>query len=250
MTTVPTPVTRGEAPHRLYLILLTALVLVLAAGVILLARHDWGDSSTPGNNVRGSGVAATQARDLPSFASVDLAGTNNVVVHVGGSRSVVVHADDNLIELVTTEVRSGKLVIADAGSFTTRTPMRVDVSVPTLDAVTLSGDGIVTVDAVAAEQFEAQLPGTGVLRASGTVERLDATLGGSGDLQLQDLTARDAIVAVTGSGRLQVHATATLDASVPGSGAIFYSGDVPKVTQSVTGTGTIIKQYNAKGDSR
>ena len=48
MTTVPTPVTRGQAPHRLYLILLTALVLVLAAGVVLLAQHDWGDSSTSG----------------------------------------------------------------------------------------------------------------------------------------------------------------------------------------------------------
>jgi hypothetical protein len=133
-------------------------------------------------------------------------------------------------------------VIADSGSFTARTPIRVDVSVPTLDAATLSGDGIVTVDAVSAKQFRVELPGSGVLRASGTADRLDATLGGSGDLQLQDLTARDATVAVTGSGRLQVHATATLDASVSGSGAIFYAGEPRDVTRSITGTGAIIKQ--------
>jgi putative autotransporter adhesin-like protein len=242
MTIAPTPVTRGRPSHRVRLGLSAALVLVLGAGVVLLARHVFGDGSTTGSNVHGSGVAATQSRDLPPFASVDLAGTNNVVAHVGGTQSVVVHADDNLIELVTTDVRSGELVIADSGSFTARTPMRVDVSVPTLDAVALSGDGIMTVDAVSARQFTVQLPGSGVLRASGTVHRLDATLGGSGDVQLEGLTARDATVAVTGSGRLQVHATATLDASVSGSGAIFYAGEPRHVTTSVTGTGAIIKQ--------
>jgi len=239
MTVAPTPVTRGKAPHRLYLSLLTALVLLLGVCVVLLARHDWGEGST---NVRGTGVADTQSRQVPAFASVDLAGTNNVAVHVGGRQSVVVHADDNLIELVTTDVRSGKLVIADTGSFTARSPTRVDVSVPTLDAVALSGDGIMTVDAVSAKRFTAQLRGSGILRASGTADHLDAALGGSGDLQLQGLTARDATAAVTGSGRLQVRTTAALSASVSGSGAIFYSGDPQKVTRSVTGTGAIIKQ--------
>ena len=242
MTTAPTSVTRGRPSHRLRLGLTAALVLVVAGGLVLLARHAFGDGSTTGSNVHGSGVPATQSRDLPAFASVDLAGTNNVVVHVGGKQRVVVHADDNLIEHVTTDVRSGQLVIADSGSFTARTPMRVDVSVPTLDAAALSGDGIMTVDGVSGGQFTAQLPGSGVLRASGTVDRLDATLGGSGDVQLQGLTARDATVAVTGSGRLQVHATAALEASVSGSGAIFYAGEPREVTRSVTGTGAIIKQ--------
>jgi Putative auto-transporter adhesin, head GIN domain len=241
MTIAPTPVSHGQPPHRLYLSLLSALVLLVAAGVVLLARHDPRDGSTS-SNVRGSGVAATQLRELPAFASIDLAGTNSVVVHVGGRQSLVVHADDNLIEHVTTDVRSGKLVIADAGSFSARTPMRVEVSVPTLDAVTLSGDGLITVDTVSARHFRAQLPGSGVLHASGTADTLDAKLGGSGDLQLQDLTARAATVAVSGSGRLQVRATAALDASVSGSGAILYSGDPREVTRSVTGTGAIIKQ--------
>ena len=61
-------------------------------------------------------------------------------------------------------------------------------------------------------------------------------------MQLQGLIARDATVAVTGSGKLQVRATAALNASVWGSGAIFYSGDAREVTTSVTGTGAIIKR--------
>jgi len=242
MTTVPTPVSRDQTPHRLYLILLAALVVLVAAGVVLLAWHDWGSSSTSVNELQGSGVAATQSRDVAAFTAVDLAGANVVTVHVGGKQTVVVHSDDNLLELVTTDVRDGELVIANTGSFTTKSAMRVDVTVPTLVAATLSGDGIVSVDAVKAKQFKVRLPGSGVLRVSGTVGSLDATLEGSGDLQLQNLISRDATVAVAGSGRLQVQATGSLDASVSGSGAIFYGGNPSKVTQSVTGTGAISKQ--------
>ena len=61
-------------------------------------------------------------------------------------------------------------------------------------------------------------------------------------MQLETLVARDATVGVPGSGRVQVHATDTLRATIAGSGAIFYRGDPSSVTQSVTGSGVIIKQ--------
>jgi hypothetical protein len=239
MTIAPTPVASSRGPHRLYLVLLSALVLLVATGVALYA---WRGSSTSTTGTQGSGVAATQTRDLPAFASIDLAGANEVAVLVGGKQSVVVRADDNLIEEVTTQVHGGVLVIDNTGSFTTKSPMRVDVTVPMLDTGTLSGTGIVRIDGVKDKQFNALLPGSGVLRVSGTVDRLDATLGGSGDMQLENLVARDAKVGVLGSGRLQVHATEMLRATVSGSGAIFYRGNPSSVTQSVTGSGTIIKQ--------
>jgi hypothetical protein len=120
--------------------------------------------------------------------------------------------------------------------------MRVDVTVSTLTTATLSGTGIVRIDGVQGKQFDALLPGSGVLRVSGTIDRLDATLGGSGDMQLENLIARDAKVGVPGSGRLQVHVNEMLRATVSGSGAIFYRGNPSSVTQSVTGSGVIIKQ--------
>ena len=46
---------------------------------------------------------------------------------------------------------------------------------------------------------------------------------------------------VTGSGLIQVTATASLDAAVPGDGAIIYSGNPPQVTTSVTGTGAVTR---------
>jgi hypothetical protein len=45
--------------------------------------------------------------------------------------------------------------------------------------------------------------------------------------------------ALSGSGNIFVTARKSLDASLPGSGTISYSGDPADVTKSVTGSGAI-----------
>jgi hypothetical protein len=241
MAAAPTPVHRRRAPHRHDVALLVAVVLLAAAVAVLLLRHDVIPASSGTGGTRGSGVAATETRAVPPFSSVELAGSSIVTIAVGRPRSVVVHADDNLVGHVTTEVASGELVIGNtSGSFTTETPMRVVVSAPSLEAVTLSGSGIVTVEDVEAGSFTVSLPGSGVVRASGGTGRLDVDLAGSGDAQLATLIARDVHVAVGGSGRVDVTATRSLDATVSGSGAILYGGDPARVTRNVTGSGAVV----------
>ena len=81
--------------------------------------------------VEGSGVLASETRELPPFGRVELMGSNQVTIHVGAAQSVVVHADDNILDRVTTRVSAGRLLIGnEAGGFTTRSPMRVEVAVP------------------------------------------------------------------------------------------------------------------------
>jgi Putative auto-transporter adhesin, head GIN domain len=242
---ISSPPRRGgqAAPHHqrgliTVLVLAVVAVLVLAAAVVaLLAR---GGSSGSGG-VQGSGVAATQSRVVARFSRLDLAGSNNVTVVVGGRQSVVVHADSNLLGYVTTRVVAGTLVIGTTGSFTTRTPMGVEISVPSLAAVKLSGSGEISVTRIEASQLSVALSGSGALSASGTATRLDVTVGGSGLAQLSGLVARDVRGVVTGSGLIRVTATASLNAAVPGTGAIVYSGNPPQVTSSVTGTGAVIR---------
>jgi hypothetical protein len=160
---------------------------------------------------------------------------------VGGRRSVVVHADSNLLGRITTRVVGGTLLIGTTGSFTTRTPMDVAITVPALTAVTLSGSGQLSVTGISTPALTVSLPGSGALDASGTATRLDVTLDGSGQAQLDQLTARDVHAVISGSGLIRVTATASLDASVRGQGAIVYSGNPPRVTTSVTGTGAVTR---------
>src|SRR5262245_938262 len=71
---------------------LTAVGVLLLTAIVIALVVDRIRSGSPAGT--GSGVAATQARSVPPFSSVDLLGDNNVIVRVGASQSVTVHADD------------------------------------------------------------------------------------------------------------------------------------------------------------
>jgi hypothetical protein len=236
--TAPTPV---PSPRRVTWIGIAIAVLVTVGIVVALAASEWRDDGTTVSTtvLVGSGTLASQTRDVPAFAAVELTGATNVTVGVGGATSVVVSGDDNLLSHVTTEVEDGMLAIGTEGSFQTTAPLSVTVSTPSLDAVELTGSGEVVVTGVEGPSFDATLSGSGVLLATGMADRLDATLSGSGDLRLEELVASQASAVVSGTGRLDVHATESLDASVTGAGEIVYRGEPVHLTESVTGTGTI-----------
>ncbi|MGZ4319722.1 MAG: head GIN domain-containing protein [Gaiellaceae bacterium] len=242
MTTAPTPFHSRQATHGLQLALAAVVILAAIAIAALLVRDGVFGSSSTSNAVLGSGIVATQTRELAPFGSVELAGSNDVFISVGGKQSVVVHADDNLLGRVTTDVRGGSLVIGNRpGSFITKSPMRVDVHVPSLEALTLNGSGIISATGVKTPSLTMAISGSGVLRVSGNATRLDVRLSGSGDAEAAQLVARDVHAVVRGSGRILVTATERLDASVPGSGAIIYSGEPSHVTTSISGSGTVLR---------
>jgi hypothetical protein len=240
MTLAPTSVHPGREQHGSRWLLVAILAFCLGGLAVALLYHFDVFGGSGSSSDEGSGVAATQVRHVRAFKGVELAGSNNVVVHVGEKQSVVVRADDNLLDRVTTEVQSGKLVVGNTpGSFTARSPMSVEVTVPALNALTLTGSGNIVFDGVNAESLEVTLPGSGTFTGSGTASRLHVTVSGSGTVEFTRLVANDVHAVVSGSGSIFVTATATLDASVSGSGAILYAGNPQEVTKSVAGTGSI-----------
>jgi hypothetical protein len=219
------------------LALLTALLLT---GIVVLVLVDRSSNIANSQGGTGSDVAATQARSLPPFTGVDLAGANNVVVRVGARQSVIVHADSNLLGRVTTQVSSGSLVIGNTpGPLNPRSPMFVAVSVPSLDALTVEGSSNISVTGINSHSLTVRLPGSGTIHAAGTTARLDVAIGGSGTALLIRLIARDATASINGSGSIVLTATHSLDASISGSGTILYTGKPAQVTKSVAGSGTI-----------
>lgn len=229
---------RGLSRLQLALVALGLLLLIAILVALLVDRIFFHSSSTPAGT--GSGVAATQARSVPLFTGVVLAGDNNVIVEVGASRSVIVHGDSNLLRRVTTRVRSGRLVIGTTpGNLSAKSPMFVTVSLPSLHGIRLQGDGNITVTGINSRTLTIALPGSGNINATGTTTKLGVTISGEGTALLRQLTARDAKAALSGDGSIMLTATHSLTARVSGSGTVLYGGNPPLVTQRLSGSGTI-----------
>src|SRR5512132_682812 len=240
MTVAPTSVHSGREQHRSRWVLVAILAFLLGGLAVALLYQSGVFEGASNSTTGGSGIPATEVRDVSAFNSVELAGSNNVVIRVGAKQSIVVKADANLLDRVTTEVQSGKLVIGNTpGSFTTKSPMGVEVNVPTLDALTLAGSVNIVVNGIETESLKVTLPGSGMLTGSGTTTRLDVTVSGSGTVQFTRLVANDVRAVVSGSGSIFITAARSLDASISGAGAILYGGNPQDVTKSVTGTGAI-----------
>ncbi len=199
--------------------------------------------SVPGSSaITGSGVTNRQQRSLPEFTGVELSGSADVVVNFGNEQSVVVEADDNILPLVETTVRGSTLVIGlkPFASLNTRQPIQVTMTVKALDVASISGSGNITINNLSAKTVNFALSGSGNITAAGNAERVTVSLNGSGNIFLDSLKAKSAGVKLKGSGNIKVYASESLEASIPGSGTVQYRGNPPAVNRSVTGSGNVI----------
>ena len=222
-----------------------SLVISLAAlaaacgSLVVVWRPFHHDSS---KTLVGSGHAVVSARSVASFSGIKLEGVANVRVVVGRRTAVTVRGDDNIVKIVDTSVSGGTLIITEHNrSFTSKVPLTVTVATPALDTSTLAGAGAMRVDRIQSTSFTATLAGIGSLELSGRTQRLALTVGGTGTADAAALTADAVQVLVAGTGAAHVRATRSLDATIDGTGTIFYSGGARVVRTHVSGTGSIVK---------
>lgn len=238
---------------------------IIAAGALLISGGLAG-CGVIGPDVKGSGNIKSEMRQVAPFSGVDVEGSADVTVTYGTEQSVTITTDDNILPIITTEVSNGVLKIDATESYSTSYGVKVAVTIPMLQSIEINGSGDVLVEGAQlenrpVENFRieidgsgnvqvpqmnaaktlAQIDGSGDITLAGTGGTLEAEIDGSGDIDAEAFRVLNAVVRVEGSGDIRVYATESLDASVSGSGDIYYRGD-PKVLQkSVSGSGDIIR---------
>jgi hypothetical protein len=182
---------------------------------------------------------ASEARSVPAFHAIDLAGTIEVDVTVGKPASVQVSGEPDLLDQVITTVKDGVLVIDTRRELKKRNHLRASVTVPDLTAIALSGTGAMKVSGVANESFGISLPGTGQVAVTGSTSSLRVVVDGTGEIAAKDLAAKAATVEVNGTGSATLRVSQSLEAKVTGTGSIDVHGKPARVKKSVSGVGSI-----------
>ncbi|MBD3332408.1 hypothetical protein GF356_06125 [candidate division GN15 bacterium] len=226
--------------HPRSLAFLMAALLVMAVGNAQAGGlFDWGK-----DRIEGSGNIVTQSRDLPDFDCIKHTGSTDLHITIGDEQSVEVIFDDNLVDVIETEVDGGTLYIGSKRdiSYSASLSCRIEITTNDIKAVRLAGSGDVVVENLNGGSFAYDLAGSGDLILRGAVEELEVNVRGSGDVNARDLSARDASVRIMGSGDVSVWATENFDGSVYGSGDIRYYGDPKHTSTHVAGSGEIRKR--------
>ncbi|MFH2056212.1 MAG: head GIN domain-containing protein [bacterium] len=215
--------------------LLMSLIAVL---FVSGTATDWLQFNS-GRTIKGSGDITAEEREIGDFDRIDTYIGADLTIEIGSPTRLTVAVDDNLQELIRTEVHGHTLTIDSEGSWSTRKGCEIRITVPSLKEIRSFGSGYIEVKKLSGELFSFELDGSGDFWADGEIQELEIELNGSGNVDTRDLQARDVYVSINGSGDAEVMALDSFDGRINGSGNITYYGKPEDVSRSVNGSGRI-----------
>jgi len=183
------------------------------------------------SNVKGSGNVKTEKRSIASFDSIDANYVGSIQVRSQGQDSLEISGDDNIIPLITTEVKNGTLYIRPTKGYNPQQKLQIIISTPDLKKFVFDGVGKANLSNVNNDRLEIVVNGVGDFSASGETKEADITLSGVGSLDAKNLHTVNAKVNSTGIGNVDIYVTGQLDAKTSGVGEINYYGS-PKIVNS------------------
>lgn len=209
-----------------------ALAALFVASLLSSCVIDLGNCSFA-KRVRGSGLRVTEERPLEDFDRITISGPFRVMVRAGQDPRLVVRGDDNLLEHVEARVREGHLQVGTPRvSISSQRPLELEIGVRRLHAFQVTGSAHFELEGVDSERLTVAVSGSANGRATGRVEALTIQVSGSARLEFFELAAREVDLAVSGSGRVDLHAEERLDSSISGSAAVRYRGTPAVMTRS------------------
>lgn len=162
----------------------------------------------------GPAMAADRNIGIDNFERVRVEGPFAVTVQTGKSTAVKASGNRRAIDQVSADVQGRTLILrarpgvaGDAAGG----PVTIAVTVFMLDSARISGSGSLTVDRMRAPRIALSVEGSAQLSVAAlTTDHLDAALDGSGAMVLGG-TARDAAVALRGTGSIDATKLITSD---------------------------------------
>jgi Putative auto-transporter adhesin, head GIN domain len=236
-------------------------LLTIAALFILLPFYsqNWWNKNT----IKGNGVIKTETRNTSDYESISVSGSFEVQLTSGKEGNITVTGDENLLDIIITEVEGENLKIKFKTGSNVSYSKRILITVPVqeIEKLTLSGSGRISAEnklksqnfsttlsgsgkmnlVLDTQNLTSTLSGSGQLALQGTSENFDITISGSGKVNAKNFVSDTVTATISGSGNATVHSTETIKAVVSGSGQVNYAGNPKNIEEKVSGSGGINK---------
>ena len=193
------------------------------------------------NSIKGSGNRQTQKREIAPFTSIQTEGAFTIEVACQKDVSLEVEGDDNILPLVTTEVKNNVLRLSTKGSSSPSEPVRIKISVPNLEVLNVSGAGKIDIKGLNNENFAIDADGAPTINVSGSTKMVNIHTNGAGKINTYNLNAARAIVNSNGAAEVELDVDEQLDVTVNGPSSVTYKGD-PVVNKNVNGPGKVTRR--------
>jgi hypothetical protein len=234
------------------------IIFMLLVGIFMFGKRSFHCSFM---GTHGAGPVQTETRSVRDFKGVDLDISGDVEVRVSDTYSVEVQAQSNLLPLLKTEVKDGRLNIYFSENVSSSDNIKVLISGPAFDHFAVAGSGnLKVVSPIQSEKMDISIAGSGDLEMAqatlgaldcdisgsggmeigGTANATHAVISGSGEIDAKQLSSNELRAEIAGSGTISAHVVQVLKADIAGSGDVFYSGD-PSVQMNVSGSGSVSK---------
>jgi hypothetical protein len=117
--------------------------------------------------------------------------------------------------------------------------LRVTVVAPEVRNFELVGGGQLSIQDYDQPTMDIVIHGSGDVVAHGRADRLNVTLNGSGDAELERLIATDAAITIRGSGDVTAGPTGSAEIDVWGSGDVNLTRRPDRLRQNIAGSGDV-----------
>lgn len=217
------------------LALLALSVLLVGVSFNVLRAQDLGVHDTPGR-----AMAKEERPVAAEVTKIRLEGAIDLVLKQGPTPALTVHAEQRLLPNIVTTVDGNTLRIGSKGLIVnSRKPMRVELTLPSLQQLQVLGSGDANVSGFSGESLELSLNGSGDVLFNGRYQRVTGKLAGSGDLKIDAGISESVNLELLGSGDVQASGSCKLlNAKLAGSGDL-HTADLQadRVAISVMGSG-------------
>jgi len=237
----------------------TRFIPLIAGTLVLFCQGCFIDYA---QTIYGDGNVITREREVDDFTGLKVSSGIDVYITQGAKEDIEVEADENLHEVILTEVRDGTLRIWTEYNIRQAKAKKVHLTYRDLSSISISSAGDVygtnpmhTEDLniilssagdleleVHAISVDIDISSSGDARLKGSTEVLTANLSSAGDLYAFDLEASKCRVQVSSAGSARVNASEELDMASSSAGDIIYTGDARINKMSTSSAGSIRKK--------